>query len=351
MARLMPVSRFVDFVRTGYPDGAPIRGYLPLFALLRRRLTDDEVAEVARTATQSGPPIMHTDIHSTITGLIGDTPLTDDADRVCQHLADSGWLVIDPSGRVVICNTRPTGGAASMTKNETEFAGPELVNRLAHMATEISAPASVEEVFAGVCAAAVELMPGADLADIMLLRDGEVVSIGATSELSRKLDELQQHLGEGPCAQAAGDTAVVRTDDFRTDPRWTRYATAALDLGVHSCLSFKLYSADRTAATMNIFGFGADVWDDDAEMIGATLAAHAAAAISASRWGSDMQTPLAARDRVGQAKGIIMERYGVDDIGAFEMLRRVCDEAGLPLVDIADRVIDTRTPSATSSRA
>jgi hypothetical protein len=346
MARLLAVSRFIDFLRAGYPDVAPKRGYLPIFALLRRRLSDEEVAIVAKMIAQAGPPVVHNDIRSAITGLIGDAPVPDDSDRVSRHLADTGWLVMDQSGRVVITNAHLAEDARTMTNCETHLSGPELVNRMAHLAEDFSARRPIEEVFSDVCAAAVELMPGADLADIMLLRDGEVLSLGATSELSRKLDELQQHFGEGPCAQAAMDATVVRTDDFHTDPRWTRYAPAALELGVRSCLSFKLYSAGPIAATMNIFGFGADVWDDEAETIGAILAAHASAAIGASLWGSEMSSPLAARDRIGQAKGIIMERYGVDDVCAFEMLRRLCDGTDLQLVDLADRVIATRTPGA-----
>jgi AmiR/NasT family two-component response regulator len=49
-------------------------------------------------------------------------------------------------------------------------------------------------------------------------------------------------------------------------------------------------------------------------------------------------------DRIGQAEGIIMERYGVDDVCAFEMLRQLSKEAGVALVDMAQRVVDTRTP-------
>jgi AmiR/NasT family two-component response regulator len=48
------------------------------------------------------------------------------------------------------------------------------------------------------------------------------------------------------------------------------------------------------------------------------------------------------RDRIGQAKGIIMERFGIDDVAAFGMLRRLSQESNTALVDIAQRVIDTR---------
>jgi len=48
-------------------------------------------------------------------------------------------------------------------------------------------------------------------------------------------------------------------------------------------------------------------------------------------------------DRDGEtAKGIIMVTYAVDDVSAFEMLRRISQESQTKLADIAQRVIDTR---------
>ncbi len=55
-----------------------------------------------------------------------------------------------------------------------------------------------------------------------------------------------------------------------------------------------------------------------------------------------MQSALSTRDRIGQAKGIIMERYGVDELRAFDLLRRLSQESQTKLVDVAQRVIDTR---------
>jgi hypothetical protein len=114
---------------------------------------------------------------------------------------------------------------------------------------------------------------------------------------------------------------------------------------VLSGLSFKLYTADRTAGALNLFGFEAGAWDTDAETTGAVLAAHAAAAILARRHGEQMQVALSTRDRIGQAKGIIMERHGVDDVRAFEMLRLISQESQTKLAVVAQRVIETRSGS------
>jgi AmiR/NasT family two-component response regulator len=72
------------------------------------------------------------------------------------------------------------------------------------------------------------------------------------------------------------------------------------------------------------------------------LAAHAASAILANQQGHQLQAALLTRDRIGQAKGIIMERYGVDDVRAFDMLRQLSQEGNTKLTEIAQQVVDSR---------
>jgi GAF domain-containing protein len=156
------------------------------------------------------------------------------------------------------------------------------------------------------------------------------------------LDDLQMTTGEGPCLQAALDEIVIRTDDFRDEPRFPNYAPRVVELGLLSALSFKLYTADRTAGALNLFGYEPKRWDSEAETIGMVLAAHAAAGILASREGEQLQSALSTRDRIGQAKGIIMERFKIDDVRAFAMLRQLSQDGNTKLIDVAQRVIDTR---------
>src|SRR4051794_31995705 len=92
VARARNVSRVVEFFRAGYPDGLPRTGHSPLFALLRRRLSDDELIAVAKRICQAGPPILHHDIHAAISEFLREEPLAADADRVSRHLAEGGWM-------------------------------------------------------------------------------------------------------------------------------------------------------------------------------------------------------------------------------------------------------------------
>ena len=111
---------------------------------------------------------------------------------------------------------------------------------------------------------------------------------------------------------------IVRTDDFQREQRWPHYSAEVLKLGLRSALSFKLYTSRSNAGALNIFGVEPEAFGPDDEAVGPVLAAHAAAAILASRQGEQLQSALSSRDLIGQAKGVIMERYNVTWCAASE---------------------------------
>lgn len=224
-----------------------------------------------------------------------------------------------------------------------ELAEHNLAVRMAELARLFAPPPGVEEVLAGVTSAAVELIPGADMAGVLLTaKGGKFASLVETTDLVRRLDRVQEAHQEGPCLDAAVDELVVRADDFATDPRWPKFGRAALALGVHSGLSFKLYGSKQTAGALNVFGSKPNVFGAESEAIGLVLASHAAAAILASRHGEQLRSAVASRDTIGQAKGIIMERFNIDAVQAFSLLRKLSQADNVPLAVIAQRVIDTR---------
>ena len=234
-------------------------------------------------------------------------------------------------------------GASDVPKPFDPDSGHKLAVRMAELARTLGVARPVEQTLEGVTGAALQMIPGADAVGVLLVkRGGDFESLAGTHEVVAELDKLQITFGEGPCEEAALHETVVRSDDLRAETRWPRFAPGALQRGVLRALSFKLYTSDQTAGALNVFGFTAGAWDHEAETVGSVLAAHAAAAILAGRHAEQMQTALSTRDRIGQAKGIIMERYGVDDVRAFEMLRRLSQEGQLKLAAIAQRVIETR---------
>ncbi len=227
--------------------------------------------------------------------------------------------------------------------SNNERSNHELAMRMAELARATAPPRSIDEVLTGVTAAAVEMIPGTDTCGVLLIgKGGKFESLFGTSDLIYKLDELQEQCNEGPCVTAAVDELIVRTDDFTHERRWPKYSAAIADLGVRSGLSFKLYTGAQTAGALNLFGLQPHAFNGESEAIGSVLAAHAASAILASRHGEQLESALNTRDTIGQAKGVIMERYNVDAMRAFEMLRELSQTSNTRLVDIADRVIATR---------
>jgi AmiR/NasT family two-component response regulator len=84
-----------------------------------------------------------------------------------------------------------------------------------------------------------------------------------------------------------------------------------------------------------------NVFNAESEAFGSVLGAHAAAAIMASRHGEQLRSALNSRDVIGQAKGILMERFDVDAMRAFDMLRELSQTMNIRLAEIAQRVVDT----------
>jgi hypothetical protein len=88
LARLL--VRIVAFMRAGYPTGWPITGYVPLAALLRRRVSDDEITTIASELATRPGPISNADVGVEITRVINEMPSTGDIERVQRRLDTIG---------------------------------------------------------------------------------------------------------------------------------------------------------------------------------------------------------------------------------------------------------------------
>jgi hypothetical protein len=89
------LAKIVAWITAGYPDGVPGSDQVPLFALMRQRLTDDEVKAVAKELIDRGE-FDHVDIGVLITEKTDDLPSPADIERVRARLAAKGWPLDDP---------------------------------------------------------------------------------------------------------------------------------------------------------------------------------------------------------------------------------------------------------------
>ena len=77
----------LDWLHEGYPSGVPPKDYIPLIALLRRRLTDVEVREIAGEIASMGYETAETtDIGVSSTRMTDAVPTPEDIARIEEHL-------------------------------------------------------------------------------------------------------------------------------------------------------------------------------------------------------------------------------------------------------------------------
>lgn len=90
------IAKIMSFLRVGYPQGVPPTDYIPLLALLRRRLSDEEVIQIVSELVRRGElPIEVTDLRVMITKITDQMPSPEEIERVKEHLGTHGWPTFD----------------------------------------------------------------------------------------------------------------------------------------------------------------------------------------------------------------------------------------------------------------
>ena len=91
------LSKVVDWLRAGYPEGVPEHDYIPLFALLGSQLTNDEVTVIGDELAFSADPHSAEAIKKAIAAVSSNHEPSDaDIARVRAHLAAGGWPLAAP---------------------------------------------------------------------------------------------------------------------------------------------------------------------------------------------------------------------------------------------------------------
>ncbi len=202
----------------------------------------------------------------------------------------------------------------------------------------------VDATLRAVTASAVATVPHASECSISYVTGRrEVESRASTGDLSREVDALQGRLGEGPCLDAVWEEEVVRVDDVAAEQRWPRFAREAAALGAGSMMCSQLFVSGDQLGALNLYSRDPGVFDDEAQEIGMMLAAHAAVAIAGAEHEQNLRRAVDRRDLIGQAEGILMERYEITADQAFGVLARVSQQTDRRLADIARGLDDTGT--------
>lgn len=219
----------------------------------------------------------------------------------------------------------------------------ELVTALRRAARDLAGRRSIrdlDQTLSDIVQAAVETVPHVEAGGISITQDGQVESRNPTGEVVAKLDQLQSELNEGPCITAVleppEDGIVISQDLGGPDSaRWPAFAPQAVEAGYRAIMSTELSSHAGMRAALNLYAAEPDVFDLEARTTAALFGIQAAMLLYGSEQAGHLQTALHSRDLIGQAKGIIMERFRVRDDDAFEMLVRSSQDTNIKLVDVA----------------
>ncbi|ORM30631.1 GAF and ANTAR domain-containing protein [Williamsia sp. 1135] len=205
---------------------------------------------------------------------------------------------------------------------------------------------ALDEVLGSVVTAAVENVAGAEHAGITVTTNRDSLSTQvSTDPLVDTHNKIQVTHQQGPCLEAAWEEPVVRVNDLTTETRWPKYAADAVAMTpFRSILSFRLYTHSETLGSMTLYSLTPNSFPDDAEEIGLLYAAHAAVAWAATERGAQFRSALASRDIIGQAKGMIMERFDINAVQAFNLLRKLSQDSNIPLAKLAQDLVHKDHP-------
>ena len=184
---------------------------------------------------------------------------------------------------------------------------------------------------------------GCEYAGLTVFGKREFRSLAPSDPLVEQADKLQHALGQGPCVEAAWESDTFVSNDLGQDPRWPEWGPEAAALGFNSLLATRLAAGEHTLGALNLYSASPRDFDADDRDFAKMFASHAAATLMSVRQRENLLTALDARTLIGQAQGILMERFGIDADRAFGVLRRYSQARNVKLRTVAEELVSQRS--------
>ncbi|MEV7395979.1 GAF and ANTAR domain-containing protein [Aeromicrobium sp. NPDC092404] len=201
-------------------------------------------------------------------------------------------------------------------------------------------PGDFDATLSSITAAAVEVLPDVHYASITVKHaDESIATVAPTHDLVLDLDARQYELKEGPCYDAATNTAHVISPDLAADDRFPEYGPYVVSKGIQAQAGLRLFDAPSSQGALNLYSHSIGAFEDFST-VAALFAHQSAIAIAYAREISDLNDALRTRSTIGQAVGIIMERYELNDERAFAFLTRLSQHRNVKLRLIAAEIVD-----------
>ncbi|WP_313405467.1 GAF and ANTAR domain-containing protein [Aeromicrobium sp.] len=188
-----------------------------------------------------------------------------------------------------------------------------------------------------------QIAAGSDEAGIMLVHSrARVETAASSSDRVIRSHDLQYELDEGPCLDALETGASFLVPDVETDARWVKWGPAVAELGIHSAMSVLLETRERRYGSLNLYSDAPGAFDGNDLATAQIFARHASIALANAHQEQGLLVAIDARKVIGQAQGILMERFDIDPDRSFEVLRRYSQNHNQKLHTVATWVVENR---------
>lgn len=218
----------------------------------------------------------------------------------------------------------------------------DLAHELVRMAVDLHEQPDVEQTAERFLEYVLTTLATRHASVVLIHRGGRLEPAVSTDTLVEEADRLQLELGEGPSYDAVQTERSVLSGDASVDDRWPRWSAKMTAVALRSVLSVRLGTPSQAIGVLNLFDPAKDRFGEADGSTAQLLADHAAVAVANARSESSLWQAIESRRLIGQAQGILMERFELTGEQAFAVLRRYSQDNNVRLREVAQRLVRSR---------
>jgi GAF domain-containing protein len=211
------------------------------------------------------------------------------------------------------------------------------------LASTLADISETDDAINKIVAAAVEAV-GTNFGGITLIHEqgARFETVGQTDPAVADADRLQYELREGPCVDAALESRSFASTNLVTDPRWPTWGPAVDALGFHSILASEIHGRGKRIGALNLYGAAdTDFTQEDFDLVQG-FANQASVVLSFALHENELLQAIDTHSVIGQAEGILMQRFKIGPRTASVLLRRYALNSDTSIRDLAEYVVQVR---------
>jgi GAF domain-containing protein len=224
----------------------------------------------------------------------------------------------------------------------------EFAERIASLAQLLLSEDDPDATLRQLAELALEVIPGSDATGVIAAGTGSW-SLAASAGAVADLHELQLQTGDGPVAEALRYGEARRIDNAATEDRWPAVCATMAGEQLSSCLVLPLRTDRQPAGALAVYSRKRDAFLGSSHDIALLFAAQGGVAVrnaalyrGCHKMVQNLQTALASRAVIEQAKGILVAQYGYPPEVAFRRLSAISQHSNRKLRAVAADLVEGR---------